>query len=227
VVYRKIIVAVLLLSAFGASVTQGQSLAVESDKLEALQNSLSNLEADIERLENDLEYYDEASVEAVQELEAAKLEADAKHNRLSKQQILTKNDPSEANERELRLIEHSTSMAERGVESKERRLDRLTRKRTEIFDELKDKYQLQASTTSKVQQQLTRLNALKARRAEALREQEIEKRAQEIAAKKVREQEAERARRAAEQNKQKDKILAKEEETVIPQYKRTVEAKRK
>lgn len=135
----------------------GATVAAEQQRLAALQQSLDNQQSALRELEAELETYPAKLQEAQGEVETAEAELSKANGELADAQAAAKAEPTPLAEREVNLKELAVRMAQRRVRSENRMLERYTRYRDNLQDDIEKAKRGLATLETRIEQQQRRV----------------------------------------------------------------------
>ncbi|GAA5525596.1 hypothetical protein Maes01_02167 [Microbulbifer aestuariivivens] len=156
-----LILAGLLMVGMDTALAQSEaSLTGEKNRLARMEQLQENRQVEIEELENELLSYDYKLEQAKEALEKARLkyEADRRELQLAKRDHLVNS--TDDTERQLNKAEHGFAMAERGVDSRTRRVEFIQSNYDELNARLQEAREGIASGERRIQQQREKIDNL-------------------------------------------------------------------
>ncbi|GAB2883546.1 hypothetical protein GCM10027180_12240 [Microbulbifer echini] len=139
---------------FGGAVAQAQSaLNVEKNRLARLEQSLENRQVELEDIENELLSYEYKLERAQESLNELRKEYEESRVELEEARRLHESNGTSDSERRLTKAKHSFAMAERGVDSRSRRLEFIQANHEELLSKLGAERQAIAETKTKISAQ--------------------------------------------------------------------------
>ncbi|NIB43851.1 hypothetical protein HBA55_29885 [Pseudomaricurvus alkylphenolicus] len=183
---------------------QASTPAQERDRLERYQQAMENRTSELEAIDNQLYGYQHKLAEAEQDLQTQQQELNKARSSADSARQTHSNSPSEDSARALKLAEHRLKMAERGVRTRTKRVERiqnrqamLNQSRDDVVASLEDDEQRITAQHSKIANAERQAQAREKERVRLLAQaEEARRRAeQEMAAKAKRERELELAAR--------------------------------
>ncbi|AOS97659.1 Chromosome partition protein Smc [Microbulbifer aggregans] len=137
--YSSLILAGLLVVGAQAAVGQSQaSLTAEKNRLARMEQSQENRQVEIEDIENELLSYDYKLERAKESLDKARRKYEVSRRELQQAKRDHQLNTSSDTERQLRKAEHGFAMAERGVDSRTRRVEFLQSNYDELNGQLQE-----------------------------------------------------------------------------------------
>lgn len=149
------------------------TVAEEKQRLSALQQSLSTRQASLQEMQAELEAYPAKLQMAEDELKSAEAELQEEERELAKIQAELQANPSTQAERELNLQELAVRMAQRGVRSEDRVLERFTRYRDTLREDIANAEKAAAQLQERIRQQERRVELAETEAREPKPETEV------------------------------------------------------
>ncbi|MCO1333280.1 hypothetical protein MO867_02900 [Microbulbifer sp. OS29] len=144
---------------FGGVAAQAQTpLTAEKNRLARLEQALENRSVELEDIENELLSYEYKLEQAQKSLDDLRLEYEASRQELDQARRGYESDASSDAERRLTKAKHGFAMAERGVDSRSRRLEFIQANHKELQQKLREEKQAIAETKTKISAQQDKIS---------------------------------------------------------------------
>ncbi|WP_444930552.1 hypothetical protein ACJJIF_01865 [Microbulbifer sp. SSSA002] len=145
----------------GGAVAQAQTpLTAEKNRLARLEQSLENRSVGLEDVENELLSYEYKLEQAQKSLDELRLEYEASRQELNQATRAHESSSNSDSERRLKKAKHAFAMAERGVDSRSRRLDFIRENYQQLQQKLVEEKQAVADTKLKISVQQDRISRM-------------------------------------------------------------------
>ncbi|WP_226647551.1 coiled-coil domain-containing protein [Microbulbifer variabilis] len=139
---------------FGGGAAQAQSnLTVEKNRLARLEQSLENRQVELEDIENELLSYEYKLERARESLTELRKEHEASRVELEEARRIHESNGTTDSERRLTKAKHGFAMAERGVDSRSRRLEFIQANHQELLVKLNEEKKAISETKAKISAQ--------------------------------------------------------------------------
>lgn len=159
--YCSLILAGLLVAGAQSVVGQSQaSLTAEKNRLARMEQSQENRQVEIEDIENELLSYDYKLERAQESLEKARRKYEVSRRELQQAKRDHQLNASSDTERQLRKAEHGFAMAERGVDSRTRRVEFIQSNFDELNGQLQEIREAIAAGNRRIDQQKEKIENL-------------------------------------------------------------------
>ncbi|WP_020414813.1 hypothetical protein [Microbulbifer variabilis] len=146
---------------FGGAVAQAQSsLTVEKNRLARLEQSLENKQVELEDIENELLSYEYKLERAQESLSELRKEFEESRLELEEARRIHDSNGNSDTERRLTKAKHGFAMAERGVDSRSRRLEFIQENQKELQVRLAQEQQSITQTKAKISAQQDKISQM-------------------------------------------------------------------
>ncbi|MFA0810127.1 hypothetical protein [Microbulbifer epialgicus] len=146
---------------FGGAVAQAQStLGVEKNRLARLEQSLENKQVELEDIENELLSYEYKLERAQESLNGLRKEFEESRLELEEARRAHESNANSDTERRLTKAKHGFAMAERGVDSRSRRLEFIQSNHKELQAKLTEERKAVVQTKAKISAQQDKISQM-------------------------------------------------------------------
>ncbi|WP_444896700.1 hypothetical protein [Microbulbifer sp. SSSA005] len=135
-------------------------LTAEKNRLARLEQSLENRSVGLEDVENELLSYEYKLEQAQKSLDDLRLEYEASRQELNQATRAHESTPNSDTERRLKKAKHAFAMAERGVDSRSRRLEFIKENHQQLQQKLAEEKQAIADAKAKISAQQDKISKM-------------------------------------------------------------------